>query len=49
MNDEEILPIDVECPACLAKPLHPCTQPTDTGRRAVSWFHLARIAEAQGD
>lgn len=31
-----------ECPTCQAKAGAPCTQPTDTGRRAVNWWHLSR-------
>lgn len=34
---------EVTCPACNAKPGKPCTVPTDTGRRAVNWLHLARV------
>jgi len=32
----------VPCPTCQAKPNHPCTQPTNTGRSAVGWVHHAR-------
>lgn len=35
-----------ECPACLSRPGQECTQPTDTGRKAVHWFHYAREAVA---
>ena len=35
-------PITVRCPACNAKPLEPCTRPTDTGRANVAWFHYVR-------
>lgn len=35
-------PITARCPNCQARPGEPCTQPTDTGRRNVSWFHMAR-------
>lgn len=31
------------CPACHAKPGRRCTQPTDTGRKAVDWLHLSRV------
>lgn len=32
----------IGCPNCQARPGEPCTQPTDTGRVAVPWFHLSR-------
>jgi hypothetical protein len=32
----------VLCPVCQARPGHPCTQPTDTGRRNVGWVHKTR-------
>jgi hypothetical protein len=32
----------VTCPACNARIGEPCTAPTNTGRRPVSWTHLAR-------
>lgn len=35
-------PRDVVCPNCNAPVGSPCTQPTDTGRRIVRWFHIAR-------
>lgn len=35
-------PQDRACPVCQARPGQPCTQPTDTGRRPVTWFHLNR-------
>lgn len=47
MPDEELRPIAATCPACQAKPGERCTHPTDTGRREVNWFHLARIEEAR--
>lgn len=34
----------VVCPNCNAQPNKPCTQPTDDGRVAVSWVHLARTS-----
>lgn len=37
---------DVTCPACFARVGEPCTQPTDSSRRNVSWFHASRKAEA---
>lgn len=46
MNDEMITPMSYECPACLSKPGEECTQPTNTSRKAVSWFHYAREAVA---
>lgn len=30
------------CPNCNARPGYSCTQPTNTGRRPVSWFHDSR-------
>lgn len=30
------------CPACNARPGEPCNAPTDSGRRNVTWHHLAR-------
>jgi hypothetical protein len=48
MTDEPIIltgPITRVCPACNAKPGQPCTQPTDTSRRNVSWFHYPREEE----
>lgn len=32
----------VPCPTCLATAGQPCTVPTDSGRRAVTWVHVAR-------
>ena len=34
--------IEKVCPNCNAQPGRKCTQPTDSGRKEVSWFHLAR-------
>jgi len=34
------------CPACQVGPGEPCTQPTDTGRTAVAWFHSSRSNKA---
>jgi hypothetical protein len=45
MDDDPLVltgPITKVCPACNAQPGKPCTTPTDTGRRAVAWFHYAR-------
>ena len=39
-------PREVQCPACLSQPGKPCTQPTDTGRKAVDWVHYSREAMA---
>jgi hypothetical protein len=36
------IPLDRECSVCQAKVGEPCTQPTDRGRKAVTWFHLDR-------
>jgi len=41
-------PHTVTCPNCAAQPGQPCTQPTDTGRRNVTWHHLAREAAVSG-
>ncbi|WNM68805.1 hypothetical protein SEA_SOOS_75 [Gordonia phage Soos] len=38
----------VVCPNCNAQPTKPCTQPTDTGRKNVSWFHHARFNKLLG-
>ena len=38
----------VKCPNCQAQPGEPCTQPTDTGRRAVKRPHLARLDALDG-
>lgn len=40
-------PLDVECPACFAKPHRQCTQPDDTGRHEVKRAHWSRIARAE--
>lgn len=37
-------PMLIRCPACQAGVGQPCTQPTETGRRAVRWLHIAREA-----
>jgi hypothetical protein len=38
----------VRCPACHALPGDPCTEPTNIGRRRVTWVHNARKDLAQG-
>lgn len=38
---------DVTCPNCNAQPGQPCTQPTDTSRKAVAWVHSAREVNAE--
>lgn len=38
----------VRCPTCQAPPGSPCTQPTDSSRRDVTWVHSARRALANG-
>jgi hypothetical protein len=43
-----VAPIEIECPACQAKPGEPCTQPNDNGRKPVRWFHLSREDRALG-
>ena len=47
-------PLDVLCPVCQSKGSQACTQPTDTGRRQVLWYHSARVqsyaeAKARGE
>lgn len=34
--------LEVACPNCQAAKLEQCTVPTSTGRRIVTWYHLAR-------
>jgi hypothetical protein len=41
--------LTVACPACNAQPGQPCTVPTDTSRKLVSWVHLARRASVSSD
>lgn len=48
-SENTIGPRDFTCPACNAKPGEPCTAPTNTSRRAVTWFHTAREDEARRD
>lgn len=38
--------IDIACPNCQALPGEPCTRATDTTRRPIKWFHLARADAA---
>lgn len=38
--------IDARCPNCNAAKGAPCTQPTETGRKPMSWFHSSRIDAA---
>ena len=40
--------IECVCTACGATPGQRCTQPTNTGRRPVTWFHSARTDLAEG-
>lgn len=35
-------PLAVACPACQSPAGERCTQPTDTTRKPVEWFHVAR-------
>lgn len=42
-----ISPLRVVCLTCGAQRDMRCTQPTNTGRRAVDWFHLTREDEAE--
>lgn len=42
-----LAPRNVACPACYAAPDQPCTVPTETSRRDVTWFHLYRESLAQ--
>ena len=37
----------VQCPNCNAQPNQPCTQPTNHGRKPVSWVHLTRESAYQ--
>lgn len=39
--------LEVRCPACQSRPGQGCTQPTNTGRRTVAWWHTARTDRAQ--
>lgn len=36
------------CPACLSRPGEKCTEPTNTGRRAVGWLHFSRTDLLEG-
>lgn len=38
--------INIFCRNCQSKPGQKCTRPTDDGRVNVSWYHLAREADA---
>lgn len=40
-------PIEVTCPNCQSKPGHVCTQPTETGRTPVKFYHDSRVLEAR--
>lgn len=42
-----VFPEQVSCPACFVPKNEPCTVPTDTSRKKVSWFHSARIQAAE--
>lgn len=44
MKAAPVSPRTVGCPNCQAPAEKPCTQPTDTGRREINWYHYARIA-----
>jgi hypothetical protein len=37
-----LAPLDVDCPACFSPAGTACTAPTDTSRKPVRWYHLAR-------
>ena len=39
--------LGIHCPTCNAHPGDPCTRPTSTGRRNVTWFHDSRQIEAR--
>ena len=41
------IPTDHICPNCNAQKGEGCTQPTQTGRRLVAWFHNARFDAAR--
>jgi hypothetical protein len=36
------------CPACASPIGSKCTEPTDTGRRPVTWIHNARVLLIDG-
>lgn len=38
-----VSPTAFVCPACNAQIDQPCTQATNTGRRNVTWYHIARL------
>src|SRR5688572_10342061 len=38
--------IEVKCSVCQVPPGAPCTAPTSTGRRPVTWFHAERTRDA---
>ena len=40
-------PVLVACTACNAQPGQPCTQPTNTTREMVSWYHRVREDAAE--
>lgn len=40
-------PADVVCPNCNAQPGQPCTQPTNTARTPVLWYHFGRESLAE--
>lgn len=44
MKAAPVSPRTVDCPNCQAKAGQKCTQPTQTSRTAVDWYHYARIA-----
>lgn len=46
MTQPEVDPKSATCPNCQARPGEPCTQPTETGRKKVTWTHLSREAAA---
>lgn len=39
-------PVDMFCKNCQSQPGKKCTQPTDTSRTAVNWFHTIREDDA---
>jgi len=46
-NEERAAILAQTCPNCQAPNGEPCNAPTQTGRRVVSWFHLARVTAAR--
>ncbi|QNJ56025.1 hypothetical protein SEA_RASPUTIA_135 [Microbacterium phage Rasputia] len=43
---ENAISTKVRCPACFAEVGDPCSAPTNTTRRPVTWFHSSRTTKA---